>query len=223
MRKDAELENTDYPEEPVFINGIEIPPHLIRTTERLSKIEQVSLLRQNDLTIVLENVHDAHNISACIRSCDAVGIKDIHVVNTMAPRPYKRLGKKTSGGSIRWVKVHKWKSLESCFNYLHSKGFKIFTTSLTEDSKSLYELDLTEKTALIFGNEHDGVSKEASDLADGNYIIPQIGMIESLNISVACAVSLYEAKRQKQLKGHYDKSRLPKEEFKEMLYYMLER
>jgi tRNA (guanosine-2'-O-)-methyltransferase len=81
----------------------------------------------------------------------------------------------------------------------------------------LYELDLTQRTALVFGNEHSGVSEEMLGFADGNFCIPQAGIIRSLNISVACAVSLYEAYRQKQLAGHYNQSKLDDVRFNELL------
>ena len=90
---------------------------------------------------------------------------------------------------------------------------KVYATHLGVQSHSLYELDLTQKVALVFGNEHAGVSDEIRAMADGNFIIPQVGMIRSLNISVACAVSLYEAFRQKQHAGHYEKQKLEAENY----------
>jgi tRNA (guanosine-2'-O-)-methyltransferase len=96
---------------------------------------------------------------------------------------------------------------------LKKKYEKIFTTHLSSDAVSLYEVDLTENVALVFGNEHDGVSEELRNLCDGNFIIPQVGMIRSLNISVACAVTLYEAFRQKQKAGHYQKQKLTDKEY----------
>jgi tRNA (guanosine-2'-O-)-methyltransferase len=187
-----------------YLEHTQVPDHLIKTDKRMEKLADAALLRQNDLTVVLENIHDPHNISACIRSCDAVGISTIHVINTIAPKPYRRLGKKTSAGSVKWVKTRKWKSVKECYDLLHSQGYKIYTTALGEKSQDLYELDLTQKTAMVFGNEHDGISDEALELSDANYVIPQMGMISSLNISVACAVSLFEAMRQKRQVGHYD-------------------
>ena len=87
---------------------------------------------------------------------------------------------------------------------------------MSSDAVSLYELDLSQSTALVFGNEHSGVSEEIKNLADGNFIIPQVGMIQSLNISVACAVSVYEAFRQKKLAGHYNEVKLKSEEYRSL-------
>ena len=89
---------------------------------------------------------------------------------------------------------------------------------MDEDAKSLYELDLTKSVALLFGNEHDGVSKEALNYCDGNFVIPQAGMVQSLNISVACAVSIYEAKRQRINKGYYDTHPTLSQEEQELLF-----
>src|ERR1044071_3275422 len=96
------------------------------------------------------------------------------------------------------------------------KYTRILTTHLSSDARSLHDIDFTGSIALVFGNEHDGVSEEIRAMADGNFIIPQVGIIKSLNISVACAVTLYEAFRQKTLAGHYDKQRLSDVEFNEL-------
>jgi tRNA (guanosine-2'-O-)-methyltransferase len=89
---------------------------------------------------------------------------------------------------------------------------------LASDSKSLYDLNLTEKVALVFGNEHFGITEKACELADGNFIIPQVGMIKSLNISVACAISMYEAFRQRQVSGYYKQCRLSQEFYDSKLH-----
>jgi tRNA (guanosine-2'-O-)-methyltransferase len=99
---------------------------------------------------------------------------------------------------------------------LRKKYDKLYSTHLSRDSKDLYDLNLTEKVALVFGNEHSGVSDELQSLVDGNFIIPQVGIIQSLNISVACAVSIYEAMRQKRNAGHYNDMQLKGEELQEL-------
>jgi tRNA (guanosine-2'-O-)-methyltransferase len=178
------------------------------TNERRQKIESVLSKRQNDLTIVLENVFDPHNISAVMRSCDAVGVQEIYVLNTKIPR-HKKWGARSSSSAAKWLTVHQFENTEECFAALRKKYSTILTTHLSTDAVSLYGLDLTRSVALVFGNEHSGVSEEMIGLADGNFIIPQVGMIRSLNISVACAVSLYEAFRQKEAAEHYEKQKLP--------------
>lgn len=182
------------------------------TNERQQKIESVLAKRQNDLTIVLENVFDPHNISAVMRSCDAVGIQEIYVLNTKIPR-HKKWGAKSSSSAAKWLTIHQFENAQECFSALRKKYSTILTTHLASDAVSLYELDLTKSVALVFGNEHSGVSDEIISMADGNFIIPQVGIIRSLNISVACAVSLYEAFRQKSNAGHYQNQKLSVEEY----------
>lgn len=182
------------------------------TNERRIRLEEVLAKRQNDLTVVLENVFDPHNISAVMRSCDAVGIQEIYVLTTKIAR-HKKWGERSSSSAAKWLTVHQFDNADECFNELRKKYSTILTTHLSSDAVSLYELDLTNPTALVFGNEHAGVSDEIIAMADGNFIIPQVGMIRSLNISVACAVSLYEAFRQKQAAGHYAKPKLSSAEY----------
>lgn len=182
------------------------------TEERRNRIETVLSKRQPDLTVVLENVFDPHNISAVMRSCDAVGIQEIYVLNTKIPR-HKKWGARSSSSAAKWLTIHQFDNAEACFKKLRERYSVILTTHLSSDAVSLYETDLSKSTALVFGNEHSGVSEEIRNLADGNFIIPQVGMIRSLNISVACAVSLYEAFRQKSMAGHYDQPRLPEADF----------
>lgn len=182
------------------------------TIERQQRIEVVLSKRQNDLTVVLENVFDPHNISAVMRSCDAVGVQEIYVLNTKIPR-HKKWGARSSSSAAKWLTVHQFDDAAECFGALRKKYSTILTTHLATDAASLYELDLTSPVALVFGNEHAGVSEEIITMADGNFIIPQMGMIRSLNISVACAVSLYEAFRQKSSAGHYEQQKLKAEEY----------
>lgn len=175
--------------------------------EREAKIRSVIRQSQTDLTVVLENIFDPLNISAVLRSCDAVGVREIFVVYT---RDYlsKRglvLGKRTSGGAFKWTDVYVFDDLHECIRRVRDRYGRIFTTHLGNDaSTGLYDLDLAQPVALMFGNEDEGLSPEALALADGNFVIPQSGFAESLNISVACAVSLFEARRQRALAGYYD-------------------
>jgi tRNA (guanosine-2'-O-)-methyltransferase len=182
------------------------------TPERKERIDFVLNNRQPDLTVVLENVFDPHNISAVMRTCDAVGIQEIYVLNTKIPR-HKKWGARSSSSAAKWLTVHQFDDAEQCFKMLRSKYLHIYTTHLSSDAVSLYNIDFAQSIALVFGNEHAGVSEEIRALADGNFIIPQVGMIRSLNISVACAVSLYEAYRQKEAAGHYNGKRLPASDY----------
>ncbi len=181
------------------------------TPERSDRLSSVLNKRQPDLTVVLENVFDPHNISAVMRTCDAVGIQDIYILNTKIP-PHKKWGAKSSSSAAKWLSIHQFTDAAECFASLRQRFTKIYTTHLSADAVPLHELNLTEPVALVFGNEHSGVSEEIIAMADGNFIIPQVGIIRSLNISVACAVSLYEAFRQKNNAGHYDVAKLPSQQ-----------
>jgi tRNA (guanosine-2'-O-)-methyltransferase len=183
------------------------------TPEREQRLENVLNKRQDDLTVVLENVFDPHNISAVMRTCDAVGVQDIHVLNTKIGK-HKKWGTRSSSSAAKWLTVHQHTDASVCFAELRKKFPLILTTHLSSSAVSLYEIDFIKPVALVFGNEHDGVSEEIRALADGNFVIPQVGMIRSLNISVACAVCLYEAYRQKQAAAHYETVKLPDAVFK---------
>ncbi len=142
-----------------------------------------------------------------MRTCDAVGIQEIYVLNTRIPR-HKKWGRQSSSSAAKWLTIHQFSNIEECFNDLREKYTKIFATHLSSSSVDLYDINFTEKVALVFGNEHSGVSEEVLPLVDGNFIIPQVGIIRSLNISVACAVTVYEAFRQKNKAGHYNQRKL---------------
>jgi tRNA (guanosine-2'-O-)-methyltransferase len=189
----------------------------VLTEKRLKRFETVLQNRQVDLTAVFENIWDPHNLSACLRSCDAVGILKVYFVYDGSQR-FPKLGDSSSASARKWVESELFTDVEECYKKLRSQDFKIYTTHLASDSKSLYDLNLTEKVALVFGNEHFGITERACELADGNFIIPQVGMIKSLNISVACAISMYEAYRQRQVSGFYDKSRLSQEFYDSKLH-----
>jgi tRNA (guanosine-2'-O-)-methyltransferase len=176
------------------------------TEQRKKRFLSVLSHRQPTLTLVMEDIHDPHNVSAMLRSADAVGVMEINLLYTQDKFP--KLGKKSSASANKWITRQSFRTVKECYAALHDKGFLICATHLGRRSKSLYKLDLTKKVALVFGNEHRGVSDEAAELADINFQIPMMGMIQSLNVSVACAVSLYEALRQRKEAGLYDEPAL---------------
>ncbi len=188
-----------------------VPIHL--TAEREEKIRDLSANRQVDLCVVLENVHDPHNIGAVMRTCDAVGIPVIYMIVTDA-RVWERieLGINASSGARKWVDVYVYDDCDTCFAELRKKYNNIMGTHLAKNSVSLYDIDFTEPTAIVLGNEHEGLTEEAVSHLDGNFIIPQFGMVQSLNISVACAVSAYEALRQRMKNGKYASGVLSEEQ-----------
>lgn len=172
------------------------------TPEREARIRKVLNHRQSGLVVVMENVHDPHNISAVMRTCDAVGVQDVFVLNNGIPQ-HKKFGKTSSASALGWLSVHQYSDTAACMAAVRQLCDKVYATHLGVESHSLYELDMTQRVALVFGNERDGVTEECLGHCDGNFIIPQVGMVQSLNISVACAITLYEAFRQRHAAGFY--------------------
>lgn len=187
----------------------------IMTTQRVEKFLNVIQKKQKTLTVIMENVDDPHNISAVLRSCDAVGIIEVYIVRY--DTDVKRMGKKSSASASKWLNIHQFDNLEDCVKAVRQKYDKILTTHLSAEAVSIHKVDFTESVALVFGNEREGVSQEALDLADGNFIIPQYGLIQSLNISVACAVTLYEVLRQRTLANMYEVPQLSETEQQALL------
>ena len=186
-----------------------------KTDERLQKIIETATARQFSLRVVMENIHDPHNVSAIFRTCDAVGVPKISLLYTFESFP--RISKTSSSSANKWIEVERYDNTKLCYDDLRKQGFKIYASMLNKDAKNIYDIDLTKKIALVFGNEKRGVSPEAEKLSDETFYIPMRGMIQSLNVSVAAAVTLYEAQRQRVLKGKYKKSELSKEELDQLI------
>ena len=187
----------------------------IMTKERSDKLLKVLSQRQANLAVVLENVNDPRNITAVMRTCEAVGIQNIYILNTKIAK-LERFGYKSGSSSTKWLTIHQFDSVGACFKALRENFEVILTTHLSSSSIGLYSIDFTKSIAVVFGNEHSGVSDEANALADGNFIIPQAGIIQSLNISVACAVTIYEAFRQKNIAGQYKQSAMHETEMQQL-------
>lgn len=183
-----------------------------RTTRRQERVRGVLERRQPDLTLILENVHDPHNVSAILRSCDAVGVLKVHAVYSVEAPPPGMFARQTSASAAKWVEVVRHESVAACVATLRATGSQILATALGQAARPLHAWDLTGNVALIVGNEMRGVSDEALALADGLVEIPMVGMVQSLNVSVASAVCLYEAFRQRLVAGAYDAPRLPEAE-----------
>jgi tRNA (guanosine-2'-O-)-methyltransferase len=182
------------------------------TEKRLKRFKNIVENRQKFLTIVLENIHDPHNVSAIFRTADSAGIDKIHLIyNT---NKFPKISNISSASAKKWIELVRFDSVKECFKNLRKEKYKIYSTHLSESEKnySLYELDLTNRVALVFGNEHLGVSEEVKLLSDKNFLIPMYGMVKSLNVSVSAAICLYEALRQRSGKGMYDKSAYTKKE-----------
>jgi len=129
------------------------------TAQRLEKLSSVLNKRQQDITIVLENVFDPHNISAVMRTCDAVGVQEIYILNTKIP-PHKKWGPKSSSSAAKWLTVQQYENAEECFSSLRNRYSSILTTYLSSDALGLHQVDLSKSIALVFGNVHSGVSDE---------------------------------------------------------------
>lgn len=178
------------------------------TEARDALFKRVISKTQFDCTIILENVHDPHNIGAVIRSCDAVGIRKIYVIDThqnLIDRSfYKDLS--TSTGVARWIEIERYTSVEEGIQAVRSHYDQIIATHLNAESTSVYDANLTGSLAIAFGNEHQGLTDDILQHCDANILIPQMGMVQSLNISVACAVTVFELARQRILAGKYGES-----------------
>lgn len=167
--------------------------------------------RQFDLTLILENIHDPYNIGAILRSCDAAGIQEVYVLYTeegLLQNEEIEIGRRTAMGTQKWMDVHLFTDLPACIQAVRSKYQYLYSTHLDAEATTLYELDLRQSVALLFGNEHNGLSRDLLAHSDGNFCIPQFGMSKSLNVSVACAVSVFEAMRQRITAGRYDGNHL---------------
>lgn len=186
-----------------------------KTDKRLEKIVSTAKARQFSLRMVIENVHDPHNVSAIFRTCDAVGIAKVSLLYTVESFP--KISRISSASANKWLEIEKFDNTEKCFASLRNEGFKIFSSMLKPDAGNLYDINFCDKVAVVLGNEHRGVSEEAAALSDGLYYIPMRGMIQSLNVSVAAAVTLYEAQRQRALNGFYAESELPQTELDKLI------
>ncbi|AQS38456.1 SpoU rRNA methylase family protein [Shewanella psychrophila] len=173
--------------------------------ERFARINEMLDNRQPDLTLCLDRVHKTNNIAAVIRTADAVGIHQVHAV---WPDIEMRVSGNTASGSQQWVKTIKHYHMDDAQQAFRAQGMQILATNFSEDAVDFREIDYTRPTAIILGNEHDGVSLEGIAAADQQIIIPMIGMVQSLNVSVASALIMYEAQRQRQAAGMYGSRKL---------------
>ena len=191
------------------------------TDERRAKIEKVLKQRQKDLTLVLDNIHDPHNVSAIYRSCDAFGVDSVHLYYT--GQAFPKLSEKSSASARKWIETERHSQKETLLASLKAQGMQILATNCTPNAKPMGEYDMTKPTAIIMGTEHSGVSEELFPVVDGEIYIPMFGMIQSFNVSVAAALLLGEASRQRQEIGMYDTKTFSDELYAERLAEWLER
>ena len=181
------------------------------TERRRAKIERVLRQRQKGLTLVMDNIWDPHNVSAIYRSCDAFGVPEVHLYYTRSAFP--QLSRKTSASAFKWVGTVRHASREEMLECLRAQDMRILATSCSPSSRPLTEYDLTKPVAVIMGNEHAGVSEELLSCVDGEAYIPMYGMVQSFNVSVASALILAEASRQRALAGMYGRCLWSDEEY----------
>ncbi len=159
--------------------------------ERKARIDAVVAGRTRTLTVVMEAFCDPQNVNAVLRTCEAFGVQALHAIEGPM-KPYDR-NKKISQNADKWLDLRRWSSTRACLEHLKAEGFAVYATHLDERSRPLGELPFAGKVALVFGNEHRGVSDEALALADATYAIPMRGFVQSLNVSVAAAISIAHA------------------------------
>ncbi|MYM62452.1 tRNA (guanosine(18)-2'-O)-methyltransferase TrmH [Pseudomaricurvus sp. HS19] len=185
------------------------------TPERYATIRRVLDYRQPDLTVITDEVHKGRNLSAIVRTCDAVGIPRLHCVE---PRKGYRAYRGTALGSHKWVDTRLHNSIGAAVEEVRAQGFRVVAANLSERAVDYRQLDYTQPTALLLGTEKEGVSPEGLEMADAEVIIPMVGMVESFNVSVAAAIILTEVRYQRQQAGLYDQSRLDQEEYQRLLF-----
>ncbi|MGB0131376.1 tRNA (guanosine(18)-2'-O)-methyltransferase TrmH [Chlorobium sp.] len=183
--------------------------------ERFRKIRQMLCRRQTSLTVVMDNVNKSHNLAALLRSCDAAGIREMHAVSY---RKHIFTRHNAAAGSSKWVNLNLYQEIESVYALLRREGMQILAAASSENSVDFREIDYTIPTALVLGAEWDGISEKAVQGADRCIAVPMFGMVESLNVSVAGAVIIFEAQRQRLLKGMYDHPEIPEEPLQRFLF-----
>ncbi|WP_457627159.1 TrmH family RNA methyltransferase [Persephonella sp.] len=184
------------------------------TEKRLKRMKDVLSKRQKDLQVFSDNITNPHNFSALLRTCDAVGVLNLY---------YRYLGEgelineEITMGSHKWVFYQEVEDIDKFFKSKKEEGFQIVATYLSEDSIHFRQIDYTRPTLVVVGNEIHGVSGEVLKYADQQIIIPMYGMAQSLNVSVATGVILYEAQRQREEKGMYTRPSLTEEEMERII------
>lgn len=185
------------------------------TPERFARLSEVLDRRQPDLTVLMEQVNKAHNFSAILRSCDSVGALEAHAVPPEGGLPTFT---GTSAGSDRWVEVHDHPDVDAAVRALHERGFRVVAAHPDDDAPDFRTLDYTHPTAFMVGAELHGIGDRGLELADTVVRIPMVGMVPSFNVSVATALLLFEAFRQRDREGMYDRCRLEPERRRTILF-----
>jgi tRNA (guanosine-2'-O-)-methyltransferase len=184
--------------------------------ERFRRLREVLDRRQPDLTVLMERVNKPHNFSAILRNCDAAGVLEAHAV---PPDRGLDLHREASGGTAKWIRVHRHPDGPTAIRSLQDAGFQVVAAHPGPEAVDFRRVDFRRPTALLMGAELYGLTAEALALSDVTAVIPMMGMVQSLNVSVATALLLYEAFRQREGQGMYGPpSRLPEERYRKILF-----
>jgi tRNA (guanosine-2'-O-)-methyltransferase len=185
------------------------------TPERFARLRRVLELRQPDLTVLMDGVHKPYNLSAVARSCDAVGVLELHAVPAADPKP---LNRQVSAGTSKWIPMHVYETTEEATDTLRRQGLALVAAHTDPAAVDFREVDFTRPTAIVVGSELHGLSDQTLGQVDQTVVVPMVGMVRSLNVSVASAILLYEAQRQRQAAGMYATPRLDPERFEKLLF-----
>lgn len=185
------------------------------SVQRVQRIQQVLNTRQPDLTVFMDDVHKPQNLGAIVRTCDATGVPQIHAWSTLLRLSVPHL---TSGGSRPWVKFKRHPTAADGVKHLKDKNFKLVAAHLSPTAMPYTDYDFTQATALVVGTEKHGVSQEVLEQCDEHIIVPMTGMVESLNVSVAAALILFEARRQRELAGMYKQRRIDDASYEKLFF-----
>lgn len=228
LNLDAEQMNILHPyfpyTEPLNLDGLSCPSgHIISvlepwlTQERIKKIGEVLQNRTYTVVPVLDGLYDVGNMNAVLRTSEAFGFQSVHIIETSTKY---RKANRVAQGAEKWLDIFRWKNPLDCVSYLKEKGYRICATSL-DSQETINEIDFLTPTAIVFGNEHEGVSKEILKHADKSIIIPMFGFTQSFNISVAASITLYHAfqERVKQLQSNGDLYENEKQTLKAVFYW----
>lgn len=201
----AEMQRLIAPPDPLELDGAILDPHWVietleghLTPERIKRIDKVLDGRTYNFATVVEGLQDTGNMAAIMRSAEAFGFQPFHVIATA--RKYK-MSTRTTQGANKWLDVYRWLDAKACIDNLREHGYKVVATYVGDGAEPVESFDFVERTALVFGNEPDGVSTEVLEMADARAVIPTPGFVESFNVSAAAAVCLHHAYRSRVARG----------------------
>lgn len=185
------------------------------TPQRFQKVKSVLKNRQTDLTVVMDGVHKPHNFNAIIRSCDAVGVGLVHYIPVT--EGFRQLNYYAKG-SQKWVNAVKHEHFDAASIPLKQKGYQLLAAHFSEESVDYREVDYTKPTAIVLGTELKGISDETASKVDQHITVPMQGMVASLNVSVAAAIILYEAQKQRMQAQMYEQRQIEDSKYRKLLF-----